>query len=342
MSKDSPHIAFLTPALGNGGTGKIRIHLANELVQRGIRVDLLLGRLEGPYVSALNNGMHVVDLGTSHAITCLPRLIHYVLKERPTALITDRIRVAVAALRARRLANMKSLSLFNSVHISLSEKLKHLTPGKQKSERASIGRVFHPTDGIIAVSKGIAEDITRTFNIPCHKVHVIYNPVIAPEIFLLAQERINLPWRDNERHPVILSAGRLEPPKDYDTLIRAFANLHRRRPCRLIILGEGKERPPRLESLVKDLGLSENDVSLPGFVTNPYAYMSQSDLFVMSSTAEGFGKVLVEALALGIPVVASDCPFGPREILPFIQQPKSPSREMPFQNQKRYSSTPVP
>jgi glycosyltransferase involved in cell wall biosynthesis len=112
---------------------------------------------------------------------------------------------------------------------------------------------------------------------------------------------------------VVLAVGRLTRVKDYPTLLRAFAILRARRPCRLLILGEGRQRP-RLERLVGRLGLGE-DVRMPGFVANPYAYMARARLLVVSSLREGGPQVLIEALALGTPAVSTDCPSGPREIL---------------------------
>jgi glycosyltransferase involved in cell wall biosynthesis len=112
---------------------------------------------------------------------------------------------------------------------------------------------------------------------------------------------------------VLIAVGRLQIQKDYPTLLRAFAQVRQKRPVRLLILGEGKERP-MLEELIKTLGVEE-DVSLPGFVMNPFAYMARASLFVLSSRWEGLPTVLIEAMCCGTPVVSTDCPSGPREIL---------------------------
>jgi glycosyltransferase involved in cell wall biosynthesis len=145
------------------------------------------------------------------------------------------------------------------------------------------------------------------------KIKVIYNPVITPELFARAEEPLDHPWFRPGEPPVVLGVGRLTQAKDFPTLIRAFALVRKERPARLMILGEGEERP-KLEALVRELRLEE-DVALPGFVDNPYKYMKRAAVFVLSSRWEGFGIVLVEAMALGTPVVATDCPSGPAEIL---------------------------
>jgi glycosyltransferase involved in cell wall biosynthesis len=144
-------------------------------------------------------------------------------------------------------------------------------------------------------------------------MEVIYNPVITPALLARARQAPDHPWFGPGQPPVILGVGRLTPPKDFPTLIRAFAEVRRCRLARLIILGEGEDRPA-LEALINELRLSA-DVALPGFRNNAMAYMAGSELFVLSSAWEGLPTVLIEALAAGTKVVSTDCPSGPREIL---------------------------
>jgi glycosyltransferase involved in cell wall biosynthesis len=144
-------------------------------------------------------------------------------------------------------------------------------------------------------------------------VQVIHNPVVTPELYRLAAEPVDHPWFGCADVPVILGVGRLNSAKAFDTLIRAFSLIRQQIPARLLILGEGEDRAS-LESLVQQLGLQQ-DVQLPGFVANPFAYMRVCSLFVLSSRWEGFGNVLAEALACGARVISTDCPSGPAEIL---------------------------
>jgi len=165
---------------------------------------------------------------------------------------------------------------------------------------------------LLAVSIPI---IISTAGLPRERIQVIYNPVLTPQIPSMAAMPLDHPWFAPGEPPVILGAGRLRREKDFASLIRAFARLRTQRPVRLVILGEGEERAA-LEALVQVLGI-ESVVSLPGFVENPFTYMSKATVFVISSVWEGFGNVLVEAMACGMPVVSTDCPSGPSEILEY-------------------------
>ena len=162
------------------------------------------------------------------------------------------------------------------------------------------------------MSQGVAEDLVR-IGLPSDKIKVIYNPIFTPALLEKAQQPLAHPWFSSNQPPVILGVGRLEKQKDFPTLIRAFAQVQQQRPFRLIILGEGPQRS-QLEALVQEMGLMAN-VDMPGFVVNPYAYMNQSAVCVLSSAWEGFGNVLVEAMATGTPVVSTNCESGPAEIL---------------------------
>ena len=168
-------------------------------------------------------------------------------------------------------------------------------------------------DAAICVSQGLADDFIKNTEMPPQKTHVVYNPVVFPEYDQAAREPISHPWFAPGNEPVILAVGRLVVQKDYPTLLRAFSIVNKKRPVHLLILGEGQERD-RLEALIQELGISEN-VQMPGFVKNPYAYMARARLLVLSSRWEGFGNVLAEALASGTPVVSTDCKSGPGEIL---------------------------
>ena len=144
-------------------------------------------------------------------------------------------------------------------------------------------------------------------------MQVILNPVVTPEIFNLAKVPVNHPWFRVGQPPVMLAVGRLTKQKDFITLIHAFALVRKQCPAKLVIIGEGEERQ-NLETKVMELGI-QDDVDLPGFVENPYAYMAGATLFVLSSIYEGLPTVLIEAMALGLPIVSTDCPSGPSEIL---------------------------
>jgi glycosyltransferase involved in cell wall biosynthesis len=177
-----------------------------------------------------------------------------------------------------------------------------------------IARLVYPhADAIVAVSEGVADDLASTLRLPRSKIQAIYNPVVTQQLWDKARETLDHPWFTDGEPPVVISVGRLTRAKDFPTLIGAFALVHREMPARLMILGEGEERS-RLESLVSQLGL-EKAASLPGFIENPHKYVANASAFVLSSRWEGLPNALIEALVLGTPVVSTDCPSGPREIL---------------------------
>jgi glycosyltransferase involved in cell wall biosynthesis len=166
---------------------------------------------------------------------------------------------------------------------------------------------------IVAVSLGAADDFSRMSGIPRDRIKVIYNPVLGPSLYQAAAEPLEHPWFQTGQPPVVLGIGRLTAQKDFPNLIRAFALVRKKRDARLVILGEGEERPA-LKELMRSLDL-ERHVAMPGVLRNPYAYMKRAALFALSSAWEALPTVLIEALACGCPVASTDCPSGPREIL---------------------------
>jgi glycosyltransferase involved in cell wall biosynthesis len=173
--------------------------------------------------------------------------------------------------------------------------------------------LYRQADEIVAVSEGVKKDLMRITGLPPERITVIANPAVSNRIYSLAAASTPHPWFNDTTIPVVLGAGRLTRQKDFPTLVRAFAKVKAVRACRLIILGDGNDRE-KLLSLARELKI-DRDIDLPGFISNPYAYLRRASLFVLSSIWEGSPNVLTEALALGTPAVATDCPSGPREIL---------------------------
>jgi glycosyltransferase involved in cell wall biosynthesis len=175
-----------------------------------------------------------------------------------------------------------------------------------------VKRFFGEADAIVAASRGVAEDIASLAGARA-PISVIHNPGFRPEIEALAAPPAGDPWLDAPGPPVVLAVGKLKPQKDFPTLLRAFRALREKRPARLVILGEG-DGLESLEALARELGVAE-DVRFAGFVRNPYPHYARASVFALSSIFEGFANVVSEALACGCPVVATDCPSGPAEIL---------------------------
>jgi len=305
-SKPAP-IAFFLPSVRGGGAQRVIVNLVQGITERGLPVDLVLTAAEGAFLDQLPPAVRLVDLRAGRLFRSLVPLTRYLRRERPRALISSMSHANLIALWAARLAR-RATPVVVTVHNTLSE----------TTMAAGLGphllRTFYPwASWVVAVSRGAADDLARTSGLPLDRVRVVYNPVITPAIMALARQAPDHPWFAPGEPPVILGVGRLTRQKDFPTLIRAFAELRRRRPGRLIILGEGEDRSG-LEALAGELGVA-NDVALPGFRENAMAYMAGSAIFVLSSAWEGLPTVLIEALAAGARVVSTDCPSGPREIL---------------------------
>ena len=304
-------LAVLAPTLG-GGIGRVIVNLVNGFVQKGIAVDVLVAKQDGPYLDLLAPCARIIKLPTTHMVSGIPFLARYLRQTKPYAVLTESMRCNALVLRARRFAGV-STKIFAGIHNTYSMALESRDPSKKIRLLNRMKKYLPLNDGIVAVSRGVAEDLIRLLDLSCERVKVIYNPVISDDIDYLARQKPGHSWFEKTTPPIILSAGRLHPQKDFPTLLKAFAVVSKNKPCRLMILGEGEERN-KLEALVCELQL-QGHVVFPGQVANPYAYMAQSKLFVLSSAWEGFGNVLAEALAVGTPVVSTDCQSGPREIL---------------------------
>jgi glycosyltransferase involved in cell wall biosynthesis len=184
---------------------------------------------------------------------------------------------------------------------------------KKKLEKILLSVIYPWADDIIAISKNVADDIIAYARLSPAKIHVLFNPVITPDLLNKAREDAGHAWLKKGQPPVILGAGRLTEQKDFGTLLKAFAMVRKKMDARLIILGEGEQRS-ELETIVRRIGI-EKDVELPGYVENPYSFMRESRVFVLSSKWEGSPSVVIAALACGCPVISTDCPGAVREIL---------------------------
>ncbi len=306
------HVALFIPSMRGGGAERVMLNLASGLVARDVRVDLVLARADGAYLSWVPEAVRVVDLGAKRVLASIPSLRHYLSTERPETMLTAIAYANISALWARRLSGAPTRVVIG-IHNTFSIASRGAAM-KRSRTLPFLARWSYPwADGIVAVSNGVADDLAKTIGLDRSDIDVIYNPVVTPQLHEQASEPLSHPWFADHAEPVILGVGRLTAQKHFQLLIRAVARVRRQRPVRLLILGEGEERTA-LEALVHELGLDEC-VSLPGFVDNPFAHMRQANLFVLSSIWEGLPTVLIEALACGCPVVSTDCPSGPMEIL---------------------------
>lgn len=302
---------FLTSLTG-GGAERAMVLLAAGLADRGWSVDLILTRAQGVFVRDVPEHVRVVDLGASRIIWSLPRLVRYLRRERPPVLLSTLSTTNCVAILARYLARTHTRVVVNEQN----------TPSKSHANShymrlrtlPKLMRWTYPrADAVTAISGGVARDLAHVTGLADRRISVIYNPVVSGEVESLATQPVDHPWFRPAQPPVILGVGRLVDQKDFSTLLRAFARVRAATDVRLIILGDG-ERRKQLQILAEELGIADH-VSFPGFATNPYAYMARSAVLALSSKWEGLGMVLIEAMTCGTPVVSTDCPSGPDEIL---------------------------
>ena len=226
----------------------------------------------------------------------------YIDRERPDALLAVNKSEALSAALARRLARhpVRMVATLHGARVDDDWRIRRF--------RASYPFV----DVAVGPSRGVSGLLADVAGVPRGRIRTISDPLFSPDLLEKAVEPVSHPWLGGDV-PVVLTAGSLRTEKDYPTLLRAFRRLVSRRPARLVVLGEGVLLA-KLRTLTQELGI-EGHVDFAGFVRNPFAYMARADLFVLSSWTEGLPAVLVQAMATGCPVVSTDCPHGPAEIL---------------------------
>ncbi|MGF1496381.1 MAG: glycosyltransferase [Elainellaceae cyanobacterium] len=316
-------VSLFVPNLDGGGAEKVAINLAQGLTAVGLKVYLVVAQAEGEYLKQDFKPAELINLQAKSPIFLYKTLAlkRHLQEKRPDYLISI-LDILGSAVIARRLAGT-STKVIMTVHTNLSQQFqdRHGT-AVTKFKWFCIDKFYPRADAIASVSQGVANDVASNTNIPLENIKVLYNPILTHDFSEKVSEPIQHPWFNPGEPPVILGVGRLVKQKDFATLVQAFAKIRQNQPARLVILGsEDKREPmikPRLQAMIRDLDL-EADVDLPGFVGNPYPYMAKAKVFVLSSIYEGFGNVIVEALATGTPVVSTDCESGPAEILNYGQ-----------------------
>jgi len=320
------HVAILLSASQVASRERIFLATAELLAQRGYRVtvlaarpnDELRARVQAPLllrdidptatVPGLRHLPHVVRLYCS-----LPVVAKFLRQARPDVLFSTSIPPNMVALGARLLSRQNTRIVIRQSNV-VRARGHAASAGVARRPRDWLMPLLYPkADAIIAVSQGVAENLSAIPSIDPSRIHAVANAVAIDEAAEKAREPVDHPWFRPGGPPVLLAAGRLIRKKDYATMLRALARVRAHVDARLIVLGEGPERPA-LERLIASLGLGDC-VDLLGYRPNPFAFMARASLFVMSSRFEGMPSVLIEALACGCPLVSTDCPSGPAEIL---------------------------
>jgi glycosyltransferase involved in cell wall biosynthesis len=304
------HVACYLHSLAGGGVERMRMHLLSRLRELGVRTTLLLHSDAGELKGDVPAGLDVRVFGTGRTLADVGPLARFLRHERPDALLSSLGHNNIAAMMAK-IVSRSRCSLIACQHNALSVEVR--SDAKYRL-LPILYRLFSPVaDHLVAVSGGVADDLARQAGIARSRIEVIYNPVITRDFARRADAALDDPWFAAGAPPVYVAVGRLVAQKDHTTLLRAFAAHRRQHPSRLMILGEGPLRE-QLERQANELAIGA-DIRLVGYRANPLPYMRRAAAVVLSSVYEGLGNVLIEALACGTPVVSTDCPFGPSEIL---------------------------
>ncbi|NKE36522.1 glycosyltransferase [Natronococcus sp. JC468] len=311
--ENRPDISMYVPSLRGGGAERVIVRLANQFAEQGYSVELVLGREEGAYLDHVSEAVTVVDLDTRRYLAAVPKLVDYLRTRRPTVLLSTIDTANVAAIVATKLSRVETRVVIRISNM-MSVKEEMLDQPKHRLVHLTAKRTYKHADHVIGVSAEVTDDVVTNFGVPQRRASTVYNPVVNEDLRSQSSERVDHPWFHSDRErPIVLGVGELADQKDFATLIEALAATDYDPEPRLVILGEGQNREP-LERLAREHDIAHR-VDLPGFVDNPYSYMADSDVFALSSKWEGCPNVLIEAMACGTPLVATDCRSGPREIL---------------------------
>jgi glycosyltransferase involved in cell wall biosynthesis len=304
-------VAFYMPHLITGGAERVTVNLANHFVRRGEKSLMVLDRRDGALIEALDANVELIALDAPRTLAALPRLTRLLKSRRPDVLLSGITYNSPIAILAAKLSGAGT-RVAVAEHTVLSQELAERGPRDRWTIPPLLNLAYRAAAGIIAASDAIADDLARLCRIARSRIEVLANPVIGGDIAQRAAVKPDHPWFA-EPVPVFVAAGRMTKVKDFPTLIAAFARVQAKRKARLLLLGDGPLRGP-LEAQARSLGLA-GAVALPGALADPLPYFARAAAVVSSSRYEGFGNVLVEAMACGTPVVSTDCPGGPRGIL---------------------------
>lgn len=303
-------IALFISSFRGGGAERAMLVFSSELIRRGYDVDLVVSSSKGPLATSVPMGVRIVDLGQPRMMRAIFALSKYLKRERPQVIYSTVVHANVGCVIASKISGTNVPVVVRESNVPVTE------PKKTFSRWLTFKLVpltYSRARAVIAVSDGVAAELRAVSPKLASLIHVVPTPVIYPELLAKAELPSGHPWIDIEAVPVIVGAARLQPHKGFVALVRAFAEIRAAAPLRLIILGEGPEHDRILNEAAR-LNVAD-DVSLPGFIDNPFPFMKKAAVFALVSEYEGMPNVLVQAMALATPVVATNCPSGPSEVL---------------------------
>lgn len=322
------------------------LNLCRGFVAQGRQVDLVLCQAKGAYMGQIPSGVRVIELkGTAELpgrffaawvcredfsamlrpvllakknapeIARIHSLRQYLDEHCPDVILSALTYANLATLWAKKISNCPAPVIVSERNVlsTLCNRPEKYRKWRWRYLPRLVRRMYPEAAAVIAVSRRVEDELVDPIGLDRTQIFTLHNPVVDDHLRDGAREELRHPWFNEGEPPVILGVGRLAPQKDFATLIRAFARLRESRQARLLILGEGSERPA-LQQLATELGV-QDDMDLVGFVTNPFPYMVRASVMVLSSEYEGLPGVLIQAMACGCPVISTDCPGGSAEIL---------------------------
>lgn len=297
---------FFIYRLGGGGAARTLLNIINHLDRKRFEPILVTLDFTYPYERYVKEDVTFIKLPVKRLRQAILPLAQLLRQETPDLLFSTVPNYNTVAILAKLLSGTKTKLVVREAaylggHFRENLKLK------------GYGFLYRFADRVVALSEGVKDNLTKRYHVREDKIEVIYNPVDLAHIEAESKREVELAPPFNQGKRIILTAGRLVPEKDHATLLRAFARIPKDYRAHLVLLGEG-ELAQSLQELAQELGIEE-DVSFLGFQQNPYAYMKQAEVFTLTSLSEGFGHVLVEALAVGLPIVSTRCNPGAEEIL---------------------------
>ena len=292
----STDITLFMPSFRGGGAERVMVIIANALALRGYSVDLVVSHAVGPNLELVEDNVNIVDFKSPKVFFCFAKLKKYFKQVKPKYVLATMMHSNAICALALKLSGHTARLVLREATVP--------TPGGSLNNRAvyfCATYLYRLADAVVAVSEGTRDGIIPTLKLPSSlPIFVINNP-LTPDLDKLSKEQTYIPGNPGDK--LIVAAGRLNKTKDFKTLISAAQIVSKKENIRLVILGEGPERPA-LESLTHELGLKDR-VFLPGFISNPFPWMVECDVFVLSSRLEGSPNILIQAVACGAKVVSS-------------------------------------
>jgi glycosyltransferase involved in cell wall biosynthesis len=307
-----PQLAVVLRAFEGGGAQRDMILLCNALAAKGVRIAILALRVEGPLRHLLDPAIRVIEVPGRQLRYAIPGLRRLIRATAPAVVISSEASLNLCTLVAVRSMPRRSRPKLVLREVGSPSIAQYRDPYLQnRMAYRVLRRAYAFADRIVTLTDAARRDLTENFAVPDEKISVMLtNAVVPPATAKRLAQWDGETGRDDD---LIVCIGRLSPEKDQHTLIRAVAMLPATRPWRLAIVGDGPQRPV-LEALARELGIADR-IAFTGAVADPFVFTMRARLAVCASVYEGLGNAIIEALACGTPVVSTDCPYGPSEIL---------------------------